>query len=140
MGMTITQSIESVEGSQITLSTAVSMMGNAMPPQQQVIDASTLTAEGGVALMQGMGGPQASQAPSDLDIDIRRIEDTTCRVGTLELACTEYEVIAEGMTSRVWHAPQIPPVFVGGVVRAEATISGQSFVSSMTSYTGRLID
>ncbi len=146
MSMSITQSIESVVGTQITVATAVSMMGNSMPAQTQVMDAATMTPEGGIAMLQGMGGPPDPNAPSPeealaaLDPMVERIEDTTCQVGTLELECTLWEVAIEGMTSRVWHAPSIPPVFQGGIVRAEADIAGQAFTTTMTSYTGSLIE
>ena len=146
MAMTITQSIESVEGAQITMSTTVSMMGNAMPGQRQVIDATTLTPQGSIALMQGFGGPPSGNQPTPeqalaaMNAMVDRIEDTTCQVGGQELECTVYEVALEGMTSRIWHAPAIPPVFMGGIVRSEASMTGQSFVTTMTSYSGAVIE
>ncbi len=146
MVMTITQSIESIAGTQITLSTAVSMMGNAIPGQSQVIDATTLTPEGGIAMMQGFGGPPSANQPTPeealaaMNASVERIEDTTCQVGDLELQCTLYEVALEGMTSRIWHAPAIPPVFMGGIVRSEASMAGQSFETTMTSYSGTLME
>jgi hypothetical protein len=145
MPLTLTQSIESVEGTQITLSTAMSMMGNTMPGQSQVIDAATLTPESGIAMMQEFGGgPGDSQmtpeeALAAMNAMIERVESTTCQVGGLELECTLYQIEMEGTTSRVWHAPAIPPVFMGGIVRSEAMLAGQSFQTSMTAYSGALL-
>ena len=146
MSMSLTQSIESVEGTQITVSTTMAMVGNTMPVQSQVLDAATMTPEGGIAMMQGLGGPPNPNAPTpeevleSLDAMVEKIQDTTCQIGDLELECTEWEVAMEGMTSRVWHAPSVPPVFMGGIVKSEATVAGQSLVTTMTSYTGSLID
>ena len=71
---------------------------------------------------------------------VEQIESTTCQVGGLELDCTLYEIVVEETTSRVWHAPAIPPVFMGGVVRVEATMGGQTFETTMTSYSGALLN
>ncbi len=146
MPMTITQSVESIAGTQITLSTAVSMMGNVMPGQNQIIDATTLTPEGSIALMQSLGGPPMAEQPTPeealaaMNATVQRVEDTSCLVGGMELACTLYEVQAEAFQSRVWHAPGIPPVFFGGVVRSLTDLGGQSVEMNMTSYQGTLID
>jgi len=143
MGMvvTMTQTVQAVEGARITLATAVSMMGNPMPAQSQVIDATTLTPEGGLAMLQGAVGGNANPqaAAQNMNAMITEIGETTCEVGELELACTEYQLVSQGLTSRVWHAPRIPPIFLGGIVRAEATMAGISMVTSLSSYSGALL-
>ena len=145
MSMTITQSIETVSGTQITVSTAMSMMGNSMPGQSQVIDAATMTPAGAVEMIQSFGGLEGNQmtpeeARAAMEAMVSRIESTTCRVGGLELDCTLYEIVVEETTNRLWHAPAIPPVFMGGVVRLEATMGDQTFETTMTSYSGALLN
>jgi hypothetical protein len=143
--LTLTQSIESIEGTQITVSTSMSMMGNTIPGQSQVIDAATLTPEGSLAMMQEFGGASRDnqmtpeEALAAMNVMIERVEATICQVGGLELECTLYQISVEGTISRIWHAPAIPPVFMGGIVRAEATRADQPFQPRMTSYSGALL-
>jgi hypothetical protein len=124
MAVTMTPTVQSVEGPRITMATLVTMMGNTIPAQSQVIDATTLTPEGGLAMLQGAvggrGNPQAGV--ENMNATITEIGKTTCQVGEVELPCTEYQMDSQGLSSRVWHAPAIPPVFMGGIVRAEATM------------------
>jgi hypothetical protein len=137
----LTQAIQSVEGSVVAVATSGNMMGQAMPPQVQRIDVASLTSEQSLNLVQQSlsGGLGAGAGTAPLEATVRHVEDTTCSVGTTSLPCGLYEMTIQGATSRVWHAPSVPPVLFGGIVRAESTVAGQQFVLTMQSYRGRMI-
>lgn len=145
MVMTLTQSVEAIDGSQITVATTINMMGNSTPPQTEVIDAATLTPESQIAMMQRMGNgmPGAAGPPQDLselEDMVTRVSDTTCEAGSRTVDCTEFELNGEGITSRAWISTSIPPVFMNGVVRSEATVQGQAMSVNLTDYSGGLLD
>jgi hypothetical protein len=136
---TITQSIEAVHGTTISIATTVSVMGNPSV-QTNTVNATMIHPEESVAALAMFSGASFSAVAEDTGAVFRKVEDTTCVVGDLELKCSLYHMKSSGSTIRVWHAPSIPPVFGGGFVRAETTANGQTMTITMTAYRGKLLD
>ena len=137
MAMTITQSIESIDGATIMLATTTDVMGNASV-QSSTLNAPLIKPAESVGMLASFSGAMPSQTVAEGAV-FHKVEDTTCMVGDLELACALYTMKSGAATIRLWHAPAIPPVFNGGFARAETTANGQTMSITMTAYKGKLL-
>ena len=133
--------MRSVDGSMLTVATGGIIMGQALPAQSQQVDAALLTPErAGEMIQQALAGSPALGTGTGGDPgSTRKIDDTQCAVGRETVACGLYELTRNGTTGRIWHAPSLPPVFMGGIVRAEATIQGRTVVIRLQGYRGSLL-
>ena len=138
MTMAITQAIESIDGTTITLATTTDIMGNASV-QSSTLKADLIKPAESMGMLAGFSGLSPAQIVASGE-DFHKIEVTTCMVGDLELMCTLYRMNTGAATIQVWHTPAIPPVFNGGYARAETTANGQTMSISLKSYKGKLLE
>ncbi len=127
MPMTQTLTVESVEGSLVTISVSVSMGGQTMPPQSQSVDF-------------------AEENPTDITgslppgSEVEEIGEETIEVDGVSFECTIYDVTMDQMgqtvTMRMWLCPQLPPVFMGGLVKLEQESDEGTTTVTLTSFTG----
>jgi len=139
IAMTITQSIEAIDGATITLATSTTVMGTQTPAQTSTVNATMIKPAESVGLLAGFSGATPAQIVEQ-GAEFSKVEDTTCNVGELELECTIYQMVSGGATVRLWHAPAIPPIFNGGFARSETTANGQTMSITLTGYTGKLLE
>ena len=84
MTMTITQSIEAIDGATITLATSTTVMGNQSGAQTSTVNATMIKPAESVGLLAGFSGATPAQIVEQ-GAEFRKVEDTTCVVGDLEL-------------------------------------------------------
>lgn len=139
MAMTITQSIQAIDGATITLATGTSVMGGPSVPQTSTVNATMIKPAESVGLFAGFSGASPAQIVEQ-GAAFRKVEDTTCVVGDLELECALYQMESGAATVRLWHAPAIPPIFNGGFARLETTANGKTMSITLTAYKGKLLE
>ena len=139
MTMTITQSIEAIDGVTITLATSTTVMGNQSGAQTSTVNATMIKPAESVGLLAGFSGATPAQIVEQ-GAEFRKVEDTTCVVGDLELECALYQMVSGAATVRLWHAPAIPPIFNGGFAKSETTANGQTMSITVTGYEGKLLE
>lgn len=124
--------VERIEGSRVTVSfeQAHGDAGEAPPARQSAtIDLADPTEAGDLTLPEGAR--------------LTRVGREELKVGARAFACDVYEVALEGprgaVAMKAWHAPSLPPVFMGGVVKLTSRLAGHEASITLTEYQGALL-
>ncbi len=122
--------VERIEGSRVTVSFEQSVGDAPAVRQLATIDLADPTDQGDLALPEGAR--------------LTRVRAEEVAVGERKLACDVYDVVIDGpqgpITMTTWHAPKLPPVFMGGVVKLTSKAAGAQATVTLVDYKGRLLD
>ncbi len=122
--------VERIEGSRVTVSFEQSIGGAPAVRQLATVDLADPTDQGDLALPEGA--------------KLTRVRAEEVAVGDRRLACDVYEVVIDGPQGAImmttWHAPKLPPVFMGGVVKLTSSAGGAKASITLVDYKGRLLD
>ncbi|MCO5170816.1 MAG: hypothetical protein M9894_31190 [Planctomycetes bacterium] len=126
--------VERIEGSRVTVSfeQAYGHDGSHDAPAARhaaTIDLADPTDAGDLTLPEGAR--------------LTRVGREEVKVGERAFACDVYEVALEGprgaVAMKAWHAPALPPVFMGGVVKLTSRLAGHEASIALTEYKGALL-
>jgi len=121
--------VERVEGSRVTVSFQQQQGDETPAVQTTTIDLADPTDAGDLELPEGA--------------TLKKVGSEDVKVGDRALRCDRYEVALDGPTGHIamttWHSAQLPPVFMGGVVKLESTASGIKASITLVDYQGRLL-
>lgn len=122
--------VERIEGSRVTVSFEQSVGAAPAVRQLATVDLADPTDQGDLALPEGAR--------------LTRVRAEEVAVGDRRLSCDVYDVVIDGpqgaITMTTWHAPKLPPVFMGGVVKLTSKAAGLEASITLVDYKGRLLE
>lgn len=118
--MRLVITIDKVEGSQVQYSTQTFLGEQPTPRQTQTIDART-DADANGAL------PREAQ--------VKKASEEKLEVGGRTFACTLFEVKLPEAELKLWHCPDLPPIFSGSNVKIEAKDHGEESALTLVELT-----
>ncbi len=122
--LSLTMTIDAIDGSRLTYTTVTTYKGNAMPAQTQTVDLAE-NPSGADTLPEGAA--------------ITRGATETLEVGGRSLECTVYTITVDGSSTEMWHCAALPPVFSGAAAKLITEAQGQKSQMVLRSYSGKLI-
>jgi hypothetical protein len=122
--------VERVEGSRVTVSFQQQQGDEPAAVQTTTIDLADPTDAGDLDLPEGAR--------------LKKVGSEDVKVGERALRCDRYEVSLDGPLGKVamttWHSSQLPPVFMGGVVKLESSAGGIKATITLVDYQGKLLE
>lgn len=121
---TQTLTVESIEGSVVTVTATIEAGGQTPPPQTQTID----FAEDSDATDPTKNLPAGAEP--------QEVGEETIEVAGEEYACTIIEMSLQGTTIKFWVSEDLPPLFNSGIVKMEQSMGEMSSTMRLVSYSG----
>lgn len=121
--------VERIEGSRVTVSFQQQHGDEPAARQTATIDLADPTEAGDLELPEGAS--------------LKKVGAEDVKVGERALRCDRYEVSLQGpmgpIAMTTWHSTQLPPVFMGGVVKLESSAGGIRARITLVDYQGKLL-